>query len=189
MAVWSTSTTGPSSQSGTISGRVTSATNQAPLTGVEVAIVGTTSGTVTDQQGRYTIPGVPAGPQRVRASMLGYAEATQSVMVAAGSTVTADLVLQQSVLQLGGVVATATGREQRQREIGSSVGVIDPSNVPMAAVNDMAQVIQGRVAGAIVMPSSGTTGSGDRIRIRGNNSLSLSNSPLIVVDGVRVNSH
>src|SRR5690242_17740832 len=57
---------------GTISGRVTAAEGQ-PIVGAQVLVVGTTRGANTDQQGRYTISGVAAGAQRVRARMLGYA--------------------------------------------------------------------------------------------------------------------
>lgn len=170
---------------GTISGRVTAAEGQ-PIVGAQVSVIGTTRGANTDQQGRYTITGVAAGAQRVRARMLGYAPGDQPVTVSAGSTATADFQLQASALQVGAVVVTATGQEQQQREIGSSIGVIDVSQTPLAPVTSTSELIQGRVAGAVVLPSSGVTGSGARIRIRGSNSMSLSNAPLIIVDGVRV---
>src|SRR4030095_1366176 len=145
-------------------------------------------GAVTDQQGRYTINGVRAGAQRVRARMLGYAPSDQPATVTAGSTTTANFQLTQSALQVGAIVITAAGIEQQQREIGSSIGVIDMSQAPLGAITSTSQLIQGRVAGVVVLPSSGMTGSGARIRIRGNNSMSLSNAPLIIVDGVRVES-
>jgi TonB-linked SusC/RagA family outer membrane protein len=172
---------------GTISGQVV-ATEGRPIVGAQVSVFGTMRGAVADQQGRYTITGVPAGTQRVRARMLGYAPVDQPATVTAGATTTVNFQLQQSALQIGEMVITATGREQQTREIGSSIGVVDMSEVPAAAVTNASQVLQGRVAGVVVLPSSGITGSGARIRIRGSNSMSLSNAPLLVVDGVRVES-
>jgi TonB-linked SusC/RagA family outer membrane protein len=172
---------------GTIGGQVMSAEGQA-IVGAQVSVVGTMRVAVTDQQGRYTINAVPVGAQRVRARMLGYAPSDQPATVTAGSTTAVNFQLTQSALQVGAIVITATGIEQQQREIGSSIGVIDMAEVPMAAITNTAQLIQGRVAGAVVLPSSGVSGTGSRIRIRGNNSMSLSNAPLIIVDGVRVES-
>ena len=118
---------------GTISGQVTAAEGQ-PIVGAQVSVAGTTRGANTDQQGRYTITSVPAGTQRVRARMLGYAPGDQTVTVSAGSNTTTNFQLQQSALQVDAMVVTATGREQQTREIGSSIGVVDVSQVPMAAI-------------------------------------------------------
>jgi TonB-linked SusC/RagA family outer membrane protein len=174
-------------QRGTISGTITSEGNQ-PLVGATELVGGTALRGVTDQQGQFRIVNVPAGSHEVTASVLGYAPRSQRVTVAADGTATANFQLSTSALEIGGLVVTATGREQRQREIGSSVGVVDVAQVPMATVASASQLLQGRVAGAVVMQSSGTTGSGARVRIRGNNSISLSNAPLIIVDGIRVES-
>jgi TonB-linked SusC/RagA family outer membrane protein len=172
---------------GAVGGQVASAEGQ-PIAGAQVSVVGTMRGAVTDQQGRYTINGVPVGAQRVRARMLGYAPSDQPATVTAASTATVNFQLTQSALQVSGIVITAIGLEQQQREIGSSIGVVNIAEVPLGAITNTAQLLQGRVAGAVVLPSSGVTGSGVRIRIRGNNSMSLSNAPLIIVDGVRVES-
>ncbi|HEU0079362.1 MAG TPA: SusC/RagA family TonB-linked outer membrane protein, partial [Longimicrobiaceae bacterium] len=174
-------------QRGTISGTVTSEGNQ-PLAGATVLVGGSALRGVTDQQGQYRIANVPAGSHDVTASVLGYAPRTQRVTVAADGTANASFQLSASALEIGGLVVTATGAEQRRREIGSSVGSISTSNVDMAPITNVTQLIQGRVPGAVVMQSSGTTGSGSRVRIRGNNSLTLSNAPLLIIDGVRVQS-
>jgi TonB-linked SusC/RagA family outer membrane protein len=172
---------------GTVSGTVTG-TDALPLAGVQVTVAGTSRIANTDQQGRYTLQGVPTGTQRVRARRLGFAPKDQVVSVSSGSTVTANFQLEQSALELGAVVATATGQEQQTREIGSSIGVVNVDELPKAAITNASDLLTGRVAGAVVLPSSGTTGAGSRIRIRGSNSMSLSNAPLIIVDGVRVES-
>ena len=172
---------------GTISGQVMGLDAQ-PIAGVQISVAGTTRSSSTDQQGRYSISLVPSGTQRVRARRLGYAPIDTSVSVTNGGTTSMNFQMRQSALELGAVVATATGQEQQQREIGSSIGVVNVADVPMAAVTNASDLITARVAGAVVMPSSGMTGAGSRIRIRGSNSMSLSNAPLIIVDGVRVES-
>jgi TonB-linked SusC/RagA family outer membrane protein len=172
---------------GSISGTVMGTDAQA-LAGVQISVAGTSRSVTTDQQGRYTLSLVPTGTQRVRARRLGYAPIDTTVSVTNGGTATVSFVLRPTALELGAVVATATGQEQQQREIGSSIGVIDVSEVPLAAVTNASDLITARVAGAVVLPSSGMSGAGSRIRIRGSNSMSLSNAPLIIVDGVRVES-
>lgn len=173
---------------GAVTGQVVNATTQAPLAGVQVVVAGTALGTVTNQQGRFLVANVPTGQREVRASVIGYSRGTLTVNVGAGQTVNADFSLEPSVVLLEGVVATATGQDQRRREIGSAVANISVSEVDLAPVTSMSQLMQARVPGVVVTQSSGTTGGGSRIRIRGNNSLSLSNAPLLVIDGVRVYS-
>jgi TonB-dependent starch-binding outer membrane protein SusC len=173
---------------GTVTGQVVDQGTQQPLSGVQVTVAGTQLGSLTNQQGRFLIPNVPAGPQVIRATLIGYGQGTQPVNVAAGQTATANFGLAQSAVALEGVVVTAAGREERRREVGNAVGQINVQNIELAAVNNMSALLTGRSAGVAVMQSGGTAGSGARIRIRGSNSVSLSNEPLLIVDGVRVNN-
>jgi TonB-dependent SusC/RagA subfamily outer membrane receptor len=151
-------------------------------------VVGENARAVTDQQGNFRLPGVRAGSAQVSATRIGFDTRTQTVSVAAGGTATANFTLTSSALEIGGLVVTASGREQRQREMGNAVGVIDVSRVELASVPTMTSLIQGRSAGVNVQLGSGEIGTASRIRIRGNNSVSLSNEPLVIVDGVRVTS-
>jgi TonB-dependent starch-binding outer membrane protein SusC len=173
---------------GTLTGQVTDQATGQPLVGVQVSVTGTQVGALTNQMGRFLIPGVPAGPRELRATLIGYSSRTQSVAVIPGQSVTVDFALAQSAVAIEGVVVTAGGREERTRSIGNSVGSIAVADVPMAAVTNMADLLQARSAGVTVTQSSGTSGTGSRIRIRGSNSVSLSNEPLVIVDGVRVNT-
>lgn len=175
-------------QDGTVMGRVLNATTNEPLPGAQVFVVGTSRGALANQDGRFMIQQVPAGQQELRAALIGFSTQTVRVTVPAGGTVTQDFTLAESAIELGAVVVSATGQAQTKREIGSSVGVINVEEVELAPVSTFSDLIQGRTAGATVMQSSGTTGAGSRIRIRGSNSISLSNSPLLVIDGVRVSS-
>jgi TonB-dependent SusC/RagA subfamily outer membrane receptor len=173
---------------GTVTGVVTDAADMRPLDGAQIVIEGTNFGALVNAEGRFLIPNVPAGTHTLRVIVLGYGPATQDVTVVAGETAVADFQLSQSAIQLDAVVVTATG-EQRKRELGNAVGTIEASEVmEVAPINSMADLIQGRTAGVQVMSSTGTAGMGSRIRIRGSSSISLSNDPLIYVDGVRVDN-
>jgi TonB-linked SusC/RagA family outer membrane protein len=173
---------------GTISGQVVDQATQQPIPGVQIFLPGTSRGSLTNQQGRYLITNVPTGSVDVRATIIGYSAATQQVMVQAGQTATANFSLSTSAVAIEGIVVSAAGREERRRELGNAVGTINVAEVELAAVNNMSSLLQGRSAGVSVMQSGGTAGTGARIRIRGSNSVSLSNEPLLVVDGVRVNN-
>ncbi len=175
-------------QTGTIVGRVVDRTSNAPLPGAQISVTGTTLGALANENGQYIVRQVPAGQYEVRATLIGYSTATNTVTVTAGGTATQDFQLGESAIELGAVVVSATGQQQTLREIGSSVGVVNVDKVDLAPVASFEQLIQGRTAGATVLQSSGVTGSGSRIRIRGANSMSLSNAPLLVVDGVRVDN-
>jgi TonB-linked SusC/RagA family outer membrane protein len=172
---------------GTVTGRVTDPQQQ-PVAGAQVLVVNGAARAVSGQDGSYRLTGVGAGTVQVSATRIGYDTRTQSVTVAAGGTATADFTLSSSALEIGGLVVTASGREQRQRELGNAVGTINTEDVELAAVPNVSNLLQGRSAGVSVTQQSGTVGSASRIRIRGSNSVSLSNEPLVIVDGVRVES-
>jgi TonB-dependent starch-binding outer membrane protein SusC len=173
---------------GTVTGTVTDAATQRPLAGVQVQVAGTQLGTITNQQGRYLILNVPAGEREVRAIMMGFAQVSRVVTVEAGETVTADFAVRETAIALEGLIVTASGETQRRREVGNTVGNINVADVEMAAVTSVSQLLTARSPGVTVQSSSGTTGGSQRIRIRGSNSVSLSNEPLMVIDGVRVNN-
>lgn len=172
---------------GSVTGQVVNAQTQQPLIGVQVSIAGTTLGTLSNQQGRFVIPNVPAGEREVRAALIGYTQGTQTVNVPAGASATVNFELTETALQIEGVVVTATGELQRVRERGNVVSQIPVADLELATITNMSDVLQGRSAGVVVQQPSGTTGTSSRIRIRGGASASLSNQPLIVIDGVRIN--
>lgn len=176
-------------QTGVVSGRVTNAQNDQPLASATVTVAGSALRAVTSANGEYRITGVPAGTRQISASVLGFSTQTRTVTVTAGSTLTTNFALNASAIELGALVVSASGQEQRQREIGNAVTQIDVDSINMAPISNITQLLQGRAAGVAVLQSSGTSGTGARIRIRGSNSISLSNDPLLVIDGVRVSSN
>ena len=175
-------------QTGTITGRVVDAAAQRPLADVQVTVVGTQRGGTTNENGEFRIGSVPAGQQTVRAQRIGYAPATLAITVPASSSVVANLALSATALELDQVVVTATGETQRRRETGNTVAVVEPTTERLAVTPSVAELLQAQAPGVYVNQSGGTQGTASRIRIRGANSVSLSNEPLVLIDGVRANN-
>jgi TonB-dependent starch-binding outer membrane protein SusC len=172
---------------GNVAGTVIEAGTQRPLAGVQVTVVGTQLGTLTNQEGRYIIMNVPAGTRDVRVTRIGYAQATQQVTVVAGETATANFTVTESAVPLEGLTVTVTGEQQRVRERGNVVSQIPVAELDLTPITTMSEVLQGRSAGMTVQRSAGTTGAGARVRIRGSASASLGNQPLLIIDGIRIN--
>ncbi|HUQ83321.1 MAG TPA: SusC/RagA family TonB-linked outer membrane protein [Gemmatimonadaceae bacterium] len=175
-------------QGGTIVGTVKDRATQSAVSSAQVSIVGTTRGGLTNDQGSYRITGVPAGSYQVRVLRIGYQASVLPVTVTAGQSVTLDVTLGATVVTLDQVTVTATGEQIRQRETGASVATIAPAVEELAATSNFTDVLNSRAPGLYVQQSNGAAGTGSRIRVRGANSLSLSNEPLLIVDGVRVNN-
>lgn len=180
------SSQGQAQERGSVAGQVVNAETSQPLVGVQVTIAGTTLGSVTNQQGRFLIANVPTGVREVRATLVGFSQVSREVNVTAGAATSTDFQLPVSALQLEAVVVTATGELQRVRERGNVVAQIPVADLELASITRLSDVLQGRSAGVVVSQPSGTTGSSSRIRIRGGASASLSNNPLLVIDGVRI---
>ncbi len=174
---------------GTIEGTVTDAGSKRPLANAQVSIVGTgaTVGALTNASGRFRVLNVAPGPRRVRARLLGYAPQEKPVELQAGGTASVTFSLSQSAVELNAIVTTGTGGGATEtRKLGNTVATVEvPQSTPIANVSAL---LQGREAGVMALPSSGLTGEGTRIRIRGNASLSQSNEPIVYVDGVRIDN-
>jgi TonB-dependent starch-binding outer membrane protein SusC len=167
----------------TLTGRVTDETTQQPLSGAQVVVVGTQLGTITGTNGTYRIADVPAGEQRVRAVMVGYATHEKTVQITAGETAILDLQLQPRAIQLEGVVAVGYGTRRRETLTGS-VSAVSGDVIETAPVVNTSNAIGGRMPGVVAVTGSGEPGNdGSSIRIRGNHTLN-NNSPLVVIDGV-----
>ena len=176
-------------QTGTIEGRVTDQSTQQPLANAQVTLGGTTRGALTGADGRFRIENAPTGQVEVRVRYIGYALTVRMVTVRANETTTADFAISPSAVGLDAVVVTASG-EQRTKEVANAVSTIQAEDIAQyAAPADVGDLLAARTPGLNVQQSAGTTGSGTRLRIRGSNSLSLSNEPVVIIDGVRVNNN
>jgi TonB-linked SusC/RagA family outer membrane protein len=175
-------------QGGTVTGTITDAATNQPLVAAQVFITGTTLGSTTGADGKYSISDVQPGTVEVNVRRIGYASITRQVQVAEGQTATADFALSSAAVSLSEIVVTATG-EQRKREIGNAVSTIDASKqVELKAPTNIATLIQGNATGVDITSASGTVGNAANIKIRGNTSINLDNTPIVYVDGARINT-
>ena len=174
-------------QQGTISGRVTDKATNNPVPSAQVSIVGTTRGTLTSEKGEYNLRAVAPGVITLRATRIGYAASTQTVTVPESGTVTADFALTSTPSKLDEIVVSASGEEETKRQQPVSIGTINMDSVNLAPVNSFSELLTARTPGVVAMSDGGTLGAGTRIRIRGSNSVSLDNDPLIIIDGIRAN--
>lgn len=173
---------------GNIAGRVIDAASNQPIASAQIQVVGTTRGAVSNETGAYRIASIPAGTYTLRVLRIGFQSTTQTVTVTDGATATADFAIPSVAIKLDEVVTTATGATERKRETGNAIGTLQPSLAENANSVNVAQQLTGKIPGVDVGSPGGTLGSSPRIRIRGASSVSLSNEPLVIVDGIRVNS-
>ena len=174
---------------GRISGRVITESGQRPIGGAQVTLRGVTTGTVTGDDGRFTLANVRPGRQTVEVRRIGYGMASREVDVVAGATDTITVALSERAIALNEVVVTGTAGATEKRQLGNSVTTVDASqvvqNTPIVSVD---QLIQGRSPGVNMITTQGNVGSAGQIKIRGTKSVSLSGDPIIYIDGVRVNN-
>lgn len=160
----------------TVSGTLTDAESGDPLIGAYITAVGTQTGTVTDFDGTYTIE-VPAGVAELQYSYTGYA--TQVVAINNRSTIDLALTSGQTLEE---VVVIGYGTVKREDATGS-VETVTAAEFNQGAVTSAQELVSGKVAG-VQITTDGSPGGGATIRIRGGSSLSASNDPLIIIDGV-----
>lgn len=175
-------------QESQLTGRVTDERTGDGIVGARVLLTGTPRIESTGQDGSYLFRGMSPGSYQVRVVAIGFTAQVKRVTIAAGETDTLDFSMTPVPVQLEEIVTTATG-QQSKLEIGNAVASIDASKVAEESpITEFGNLIQGRAAGVQVLKSSGVVGTGTKIRIRGSNSVSLSNEPLYYVDGVRIDA-
>jgi TonB-linked SusC/RagA family outer membrane protein len=178
-------TSSAAAQQGAVGGRVTDASSGQGVAGAQVVVVGTNLGGQTNSEGVYLVRGVTPGDVTVRVVMIGYGELTQQATVTGGQTATVNFELRPVAIALNPMVVTATGA-QRRVEVGNAIADVNASQIVQErSVSNFADLLTARAAGVQVIPGT-QTGAGVRFRIRGNSSLSLSNDPIFIIDGVRV---
>ena len=175
-------------QTGQIRGTVTEAGTGRQLAGVQIFVEGRGIPAVTDSEGRYTIANVPAGRITIRARLIGYTTTGQELTVSAQMPATADFELQRAVIQLDQIVVTGTGREVERRRLAARVDVVNVDELTQAPVSDVAELLQGKIAGATVSATSAQGGTSGLVNFRGVTSVFGSQTPVIYVDGVRVDN-
>ncbi len=160
-----------------ISGKVVDESNE-PLPGVTIIIVGTTTGAITDIDGNYTLT-IPEGREEVQFSYIGFE--TQQLPVPSGNTL--NVQLKNETQELVDVVVIGYG-VQRKSDLTGSVTSVGTDDFNSGLISSPEQLITGKVSGVQIMSNSGSPTAGSTIRIRGGASLNASNDPLIVLDGL-----
>lgn len=175
-------------QSTVVTGRVTGEAGT-PIQGVNVGIPQIGVGGLTNAEGEYSFTVAAAdarGVARIVARRIGYQPYNAEVALT-GGTVTHDIVLERSVVELEQVVTTALGIEREKRSLGVAQQQIDGENLAEANESNIVNALVGKVSG-VAITNAGPQGGSSRIVIRGANSISGNNQPLFIVDGVPVDN-
>jgi len=182
-------------QNGSIRGQVVDSVTQQGLAGATVQLVFRATGltiqpgrqTTTDAEGRFSLSDVAPGAVAVKVTRIGFGPLQQDVTVTAGGTADARFTLAPQASILEPVVVTGYG-SQRREAITGSVSTVEANVANVGVKTNADQLLQGRAAGVNIIQNSGEPGSGAQVLIRGGSSLSATNDPLYVIDGVPINN-
>jgi TonB-linked SusC/RagA family outer membrane protein len=173
----------PLAAQGIVAGTVVRAGMLTPIEGATVGVDGTRLGAITDAAGRFRIANVPGEDVVLRVRRINYQPVTQRVRVGTD----ARIVLAEATVRLDEVVVTGTAGAETRRGLGNTVSTIStPEALQSSGASDVGSLINARAPGVIVTMGSGRAGSGPSINVRGRSTISLSQQPLIYIDGVRV---
>jgi TonB-linked SusC/RagA family outer membrane protein len=178
--------TSASAQTGRVTGIVTEASTGKPLSGVQVYIEGTNYHNLTNAEGRYLLQNVRPGSYAVVANIIGYAvERRDNLRVDGGQIAVQNFALRTSALSLQELVVTGVTDPVSGVKLPFSISKVTKENLTtVPTTNSALGAIQGKVAGASIVRSSGQPGSGVNIQLRTPTSVQASNTPMFVVDGV-----
>src|SRR6267378_5229825 len=166
-----------SAQQKTVTGKITSEQG-APLPDVSVVVKGTGTRTTTDGQGNFSIRAEPGQVLQFRS--IGTAPVERTV----GAADVIDLQLRRVATSLDAVVVTALGQTANQRSLGTAQQTVRGQDIAEAQRDNFVNALQGRIAGVDVTSTSGVPGASSSITIRGISSISSSNQPLMILDGL-----
>lgn len=173
-------------QANSVAGHVRAVGTNEPLAGAQILIVGGQQRASSDENGAFRITGLTGNSVTLDVRRIGYRNERMTVRVGQQDVA---VNLSTNPAALDAIVVTGQPGAAQRREIGNAVGVINASDIVASSPILNAQgLLNGRTSSLVVMPTSGQIGTGSQIRIRGMSSLSLGNSPLLFVDGVRVNN-
>lgn len=152
-----------------------------PIPGVSVLVKGAKTGTQTDFDGKYAIK---ASPSQIL--VFSYVGMKNEEVVAKSTTL--NVKMESITTELESVVVTAQGVKREKKALGYAVSEIKSAEIEQRAEGDVARVLSGKASGVIINQTSGISGSGTSINIRGLNSISGNTQPLFIVDGVPFSS-
>jgi len=167
----------------TVTGKVIEEDSRAPITAAQLQVQGTTIGTLSRDDGTFTLVGVPAGNVVLVVRRIGY-PLTRIPLDPARTTL--EIVLKKDVLNLEQVVVTGQATGISRRNLANDVASVSGADVNKVSAQSIENAFQGKIAGAQISQSTGAPGGGNRIRIRGISSILGAAQPLYVIDGVIV---
>ncbi len=176
-------------QAQTITGTVRNQATGDPINAAQVSIEGLDVGSLSQSNGQYLIVNVPTGTHTLTVQSIGYRSESVEVTVAADAATVQNFFLSSQALQLDEVVVTGTAAASRVREIGNSVAVLDAQVAEVQPIQNVSDLLRGRLAGVVVQQGSGDAGSASTIKIRGSSTMrEVNDGPLVYIDGVRVSN-
>lgn len=158
-----------------------------PVSDAQLRFVETNRGTQTDAQGRFLLSGAQPGRYSLEVRRIGFTRELVTVTLVPGANTT-NVTLRRSALALDGVVVTGQGGEMERRRLSTQVDVISREQIDGSPSVRLDQLLQAKLPGAQVRMTSGQAGTTSLIRTRGVNSVSANSTPVVYVDGVRVDN-
>ena len=172
-----------SAQTKTVTGKVTSADDGEPVIGASILVKGTTLGTITNEDGDFTIPNVPNSSKTLVVSFVGMI--SQDVAIHNGSI---NVKLKSDAKALDEIVVTAMGIKRDRKALGYAAQDLKADELNTSGTTSLASAIQGKLTGVDIRQSSGAPGASSQVVIRGARSFDGNNQPLYVVDGMPINT-
>ena len=174
-------------QDSVVAGTVVDAAALRPLEAVQITVVGSGQEARTDGTGWFAIGHLTGSAVTLQVRRLGYRPLSQTVRVGDRAL---RLVLREVAVALDAVVVTGTPGGTEARAVGNAVGTIDARKVlDVAPVTQTQDLLGARIPGLTILPNQGNVGTGGTTEVRGVSSVSLTNEPLIYVDGIRVDNN
>lgn len=175
-------------QTATVAGGVVDAATGDPLPGATIFAVGTVQGTASAADGTYRLLLRP-GTYTLRVTYVGYSPAAQQVNVQPGQALTVDFRLSPTTLQFDEILVSGSGMPTEAKRLGSTAARIDAAQVvELAPVTTLTELLQSRAPGVVTLLSSGEQGAAASLRLRGFDSVTLSQEPILYVNGIRIDN-
>lgn len=173
---------------GGVRGQVVEEMTGDPLPNVQIVVVGTTRGTLTNRQGTFRIGELRPGTYTIQVRSLGYRAERAEVEIQAETFAEVEFRLRVAAVPLDEIVATGQPGPVARRTIATSIATVDASELEATPINSLSDMLQSRAPGVTVLPSGGMPGQGSRIILRGLGSLQRTTQPVIYIDGIRIDN-
>lgn len=177
-------------QQAAVEGTVTDAAAAAPVDGATVQVEGTDLGVFTSADGTYRLTGIEPGRVTLTVSRIGFRPVERTVTLSGGETLRVDVRLQTARISMEELVASVQAGAVQRRETGTDIAQIDMATEmeTAAAAESFTDLLSGRGQNVQIVQGSGQVGVGSRVSVRSSTSLTQTNVPLVVIDGVRVSN-